>query len=80
MTFSNWLDTFISEKGIDTDDIFSIETDANDNIFDYAFVIAAMKTAPDHEQAAIKRTIIKIDFCNGDVCHYLRHLAQALAA
>jgi hypothetical protein len=34
--------------------------------------------APEHEQAAIKNTIVRIDFANGDVMHYFKHLAGAL--
>ena len=32
------------------------------------------------EQAQIKDTIVKIDFANGDVLHFFRHLGQAIAA
>ncbi|RTL26950.1 MAG: hypothetical protein EKK55_07015 [Rhodocyclaceae bacterium] len=77
--FAKWLDTFLSEKGIDLDDTFTIETDANTHIFDYAAVAGAMKTTGAREQAAIKTMIVKIDFRNGDVRHYMRHLARALA-
>ena len=46
----------------------------------YVHVVAAMQLAPKHEQAAIKTMLVKIDFVNGDVCRYLKHLAQAIAA
>ncbi len=32
------------------------------------------------ERAKIKQTIVMIDFRNGDVLHFFRHLAQAVAA
>jgi len=78
MNFSKWLDTLVEEKGIDTEDTFEIETDDNWHIFDYGSVIEAIKTASAHEQAGIKNMIVRIDFANGDVRDYLRHLAQAL--
>jgi hypothetical protein len=45
----------------------------------YSTVVEAAKQAPLHEQQAIKTALVKIDFCNGDVCHFLRHLGRALA-
>lgn len=39
----------------------------------------AMFSAPAHEQAAIKTTLVKIDFRNGDILHFFRHLAGAIA-
>ena len=78
MNFSKWLDTLVEEKGIDTEDTFEIETDDTWHIFDYGSVIEAIKTASAHEQAGIKNMIVRIDFANGDVRDYLRHLAQAL--
>ena len=35
--------------------------------------------APRHEQDGIKNMLVKIDFHNGDVMHYFKHLAQAIA-
>ena len=78
--FSRWLDTFLSEKGIDLEDRFTVQGPTwGENDMAYEHVVAAMKQAPAHEQAAIKTMLVKIDFKNGDVRHYLRHLAQAIA-
>jgi hypothetical protein len=78
MNFNNWIDTLVSEKGIDTEARFELEGPSGTNSFPYGVVIEAIKGAPANEQKAIKTTIVKIDFCNGDVTHYFRHLAQAL--
>lgn len=80
MTFNKWLDTFIAEKGIDLEDGFTVEGPTGTNHMQYVHVVAAIQGAPDHEKAAIKSMIVKIDFRNGDVRHYFRHLAQAIAA
>ena len=74
MTYNQWLDKLIEEKGIDRDDFFEI----GDNIFEYGYVIDCIKLAPAHEKEAIRKMLVKIDFVNGDIKHYLRHLAHAL--
>lgn len=79
MTFTKWLNTFIAEKGIDIEDSFTVKGPNGDNHMQYVHVIAAILGAPASEQAAIKSMIVRIDFRNGDVRHYFRHLAQAIA-
>ena len=80
MTFNKWLETFIQEKGVDLEDSFTVQGPGGENHMQYIHVIAAIQGAPAHEQAGIKSMIVKIDFRNGDVRHYFRHLAQAIAA
>jgi hypothetical protein len=79
MTFTKWLETFVSEKGLDTDQVFTVPGKSGDNHIPLECVLDAIKGAPAHEQAGIKSMIVKIDFRNGDVCHYFKHLAQAIA-
>jgi hypothetical protein len=79
MNFNTWLDTLVSEKGIQTDQRFDVEGPSGTNSMEYGHVIEAIKQAPKHEQANIKTTLVKIDFANGDICHFFRHLAQAIA-
>ena len=78
MNFTKWLDTLIEEKGIDTEATFEIETPDTWHLIPYGCVIEAVKSTSHHEQQAIKTMLVKIDFANGDIKHYLRHLAQAL--
>ena len=49
------------------------------NFIPLGCVIEAIKSAPIHEQKAIKNMLVKVDFINGDVCDYFKHLAQAIA-
>ena len=77
--FTHWIDTFIAEKGVDLEQTFDVEGASGVNVMPYGIVIEAIKSASPREQAAIKTTIVKIDFVNGDVRHYFRHLAQAIA-
>ena len=77
--FCDWLDTFISEKGIDLEDSFEIDLENSFNIFTYGVIVEHIKIAPASEQRKIKDVIVQIDFKNGDVRHFFRHLAKALA-
>ena len=79
MNFAEWLDTFVSEKGIDTEQEFEVEGESGMNYIPLEVVIEHMKIAPAKEQAAIKTMFVKIDFANGDVVDYFRHLAKAIA-
>ena len=79
MSFANWLDTFLDEKGIDLDQVVEAEGPSGLNSIPVACLVDLMKQAPKSEQTAIKATIVKIDFCNGDVLHYFKHLAHAVA-
>ena len=79
MTFATWIDTFINEKGLDTDQIFKVEGPSGPNFIPLECVISAIKQTVGAEQSSIKATIVKIDFMNGDVCHFFKHLAKAIA-
>lgn len=79
MNFTTWLDTLISEKDISTHEIFEVEGRSGANIMEYAHVIDSIKSAPVHEQQAIKNIMTTLDLHGGDIKDYLRHLAQAIA-
>ena len=80
MKFTKWLDTFISEKEIDLNKTFEkIGPETGWNLIPVGVVIEHMKIAHPSEQAAIKNVLVKIDFMNGDVYHFLDHLAGAIA-
>lgn len=78
--FDKWLDTFIDEKALDTEEVFTVEGPSGPNYIPLGVVIEHIKIAPAHEQQAIKDMLVKIDFCNGDVLDFFRHLAGAIAA
>lgn len=79
MKFNNWLDTFLEEKGIDLEEQFTLkDSTGTENFMPYGVVVEHLKIAPEHEQKSIKEMIVKIDFKNGDVKHFFRHLAQAI--
>lgn len=77
MKFNKWLDTLIEEKEIDLEEVFEIKKNNETHLFDYAFIVEAIKNTSEKEQQAIKNMLVKIDFVNGDIRHYFRHLANA---
>lgn len=79
MTFNTWIDTFTTEKGLDMDQIIEVEGESGTNFMPLSIVIDAIKAASEQERRQIKATIVKIDFMNGNVMHFFRHLAQAIA-
>lgn len=80
MTFNKWLDTLVEEKGIDTEQYFYLDGPTGDfNIIELSVVIDAIKATCKQEQVGIKNTLVAIDFVNGDIVDYFKHLAQALA-
>lgn len=72
---SKWFNKFFEEKNIDLEDIFEI----NGNIMSYGVIVEHINIAPANEQASIKKMLVKIDFVNGDIRDYLRHLGKAIA-
>ena len=79
MNFDAWLDTLIDEKGFDAEEMFEVDGPSGVNIMPYQAVFDSMKVTTPDEQAAIKNMIVYIDFKNGDILHYVRHLAQAIS-
>jgi hypothetical protein len=73
--FNKWLDTFIEEKKLPNKD-FEIDYAGFIHHFTSDQVIDLIRKAPSHEQKQIKDIIVKIDFKNGDINHFLKHLAR----
>lgn len=71
---NRWFDRFFEEKGIDPDDTFELE----ENYFNYGVIMEQIQWCSDREKEKIQSMLVKIDFQNGDVAGYLRHLANAL--
>jgi hypothetical protein len=76
--FEIWLNTFIEEKGIDISETFKSSKKGILMDFSYENVLVNIKSTSENEQEAIKEMLIKIDFYNGDIKEYLRHLSKAL--
>jgi hypothetical protein len=79
MTFRKWLDTLVSEKGLDTEQVLTVNGPSGANFIPLSIVLDAIKATSASEQAGIKNMLVRIDFRNGNVVDYFRHLAQAIA-
>ncbi len=80
MKFNTWLDTFIEEKGLDLDHIFEVEGEQyGTNYIPFEVLIETIKNAPKSEQNGIKDMLVRIDFRNGNVMDYFKHLSKAIA-
>lgn len=77
--FAEWLSRFIDEKGIDTETIIEAEGPSGTNYIPVACLVEAINAAPVNEKKGIRNMIVRIDFRNGDVMHYFKHLAGAIA-
>jgi len=77
-SFNKWIDTFIEEKGIDTNHTFEIEKNDELHLIDIANVIAFIKGVDLNAKSKIKSTLVKIDFLNGDVDHFFKYLAKGI--
>lgn len=79
MMWNEWLDTFLDEKNIDREELLEVKGPSGMNIIPVGVVADAMKAAPFEEKKKIRDVLVKIDFHNGDVLHFFKHLADALA-
>ena len=71
-----YLKTLIEEKGKCTDDEITLEGHFG---LTYQMLIDFIEQAPEYHKQ-IRKTLVMIDFKNGDVFHYLKHLAGGMVA
>lgn len=71
-----YLTNLITEKGFSMNDC--IELDGHFGLT-YQMLVDFILSVPEHHHA-IRSTLVKIDFMNGDVFHYLNHLAAGMVA
>jgi len=76
----NYLNNLISEKSnISMNTEIEVEGNSGTNFMTVGIVVEHILIAPKSEQDAIKNMLVKIDFKNGDVLHFFKHLAGAIA-
>ena len=76
----NYLNNLISEKSnISMNTEIEVEGNSGTNFMTVGIVVEHILIAPKAEQDAIKNMLVKIDFHNGDVLHFFKHLAGAIA-
>jgi len=78
MTFTQWIDTFVAEKGL-AGRMIEVEGPKGLNIMPVGVLVEAIKGARGLEKKAIKGKLVHIDFINGDVMAFFTHLARSIA-
>ncbi len=74
-----YLETLFEEKNISLETSIEAQGESGTNFMTLQIVVDAIVIAPKHEQRKIKDILVQIDFKNGDVLHFMKHLANALA-
>lgn len=78
MSNKQYLELFFEEKEINPTSWEIKGADGTTHFIDSDVVIEAILNCSNNEQAKIADMLRKIDFKNGDVVHYLEHLARGL--
>lgn len=73
----NYLEALITEKGVDLEG--EIKIDGHIGLTWQMLVDFIVEQAVEYH-GEIRKTLVKIDFLNGDVFHYLTHLANGMLA
>lgn len=71
-----YLERFFEEKEI-TIENWEIDHNGNTHFIDSEFVIELIMGSPIQEKDQIANILRKIDFVNGNVNHFLKHLAES---
>ena len=72
------LEVFFEEKDLDIQ-CYEIEVDGWTHIITTDVVIEKILSTKGDERAQISNILLQLDICNGDIHHFLRHLAKAIA-
>jgi len=78
MKFDKWFDTFLEEKNLPFETWELVDNNGDTHFIDTDVVIETIKNCGSAEKAGIKNMLVKIDFVNGNVNDYFKHLAHAL--
>ena len=70
-----WLNTLIEEKGLNTEHIFEVEHRGETHFIEFNHLIEVINKSSAAEKKQIKNILVMIDFKNGDIMHFLTHLA-----
>lgn len=73
------LEVFFEEKDLDIQ-VYEIEMNGWTHIITTDVVIDKILSTKGDERAKISNILLQLDVCNGDIHHFFRHLATAIAA
>ena len=66
----------IEEKGLE-DEIIEVDHNNTTHLIEMTVLIELMEKASPKEKKFIHDTLFRIDFLNGDIMHFLNHLAKS---
>ena len=76
---NTFFNRYFNEKDLDNQVYEIITPNGTMNLIETDMVIAKIKTTQGEEAKKIEAIIRQIDCLNGDLHHFLKHLAQAMA-
>ena len=76
---NTFFNRFFNEKDLDNQVYEIITPNGTMNLIETDMVIAKIKTTQGEEAKKIEAIIRQIDCLNGDLHHFLKHIAQAMA-
>jgi len=75
MNFKKWLQTLVEEKGL-AYECFTVEHEEFTHFIEMDYLIDFLAGLDGELQEKVRTTLVKIDFMNGDVMHFLNHCAN----
>ncbi len=73
-----WLDTFLTEKQVDLETVFVPDVAGVTHYVPFEVIREFVENLPKSLQVQIKEKLIQIDFLNGSVLDFFRHLALGM--
>ena len=74
-----YLTILFSEKGISLDTSIEVNGNSGTNYMTVETVLENILITTKEERKQIKDILVKIDFANGDILHFIKHLSKAIA-
>ena len=79
LAMSDYITRFFDEKDLD-DQVYEVASpNGTVNFISSRDVIWMLKTSEGDARRSIQRVLHELDLCNGDVHHFLKHMATGLA-
>lgn len=74
----SYFERLIGEKNLNGQ-MLEVDGRMGTNMIPVEVLIEYILLAPKHEQEEIRKMLVKIDFLNGNIVDYFKHLAKAIA-
>ena len=74
----NYLNTLISEKGINSYTEFEFTVNGETNFVPLAVIVEFIDSMPKEYQNKIKSQLVAIDFKNGDILHCIKYYGEMM--